>query len=249
MVLLRDRIIYIRKKPATIIIAITFLMLLCFIGIRSENQPEQPVLSYLIANQTIVIDAGHGGMDPGAISQTKQEEKDITLAISRKLARNLSQAGALVINLRDSDQDLCGDNFKGSIRERKRKDLSLRVERAQENKADLYISIHTNADVSPRWSGAQTFYKAGNKKSQALAESIQEEFISVLRNTKREAKTGSYYILDKATMPTVIVEVGFLSNPQEADLLASSAYQDKIAYAIFCGIVKSQIPKEKTTAN
>lgn len=245
--MLKDRIIYIKKKPAAIIMAFTLLMLLCIFGIKSVNQPEQPVMSYLIANQTIVIDAGHGGMDPGAISHTKQKEKDITLAISRKVARYLSQAGALVISLRNNDQDLCGANFKGTIRERKRKDLSLRVERAKENKANLYISIHTNADVSPRWSGAQTFYKAGNKKSQALAESIQKEFISVLRNTKREAKTGSYYILDRASMPTVIVEVGFLSNPHEADLLASSAYQDKIAYAIFCGIIKSQIPKEEAS--
>lgn len=249
MVLLKDRIIYFKKKPATIIMAITLLLVLCFVGIRSDNQPEQPVMSYLIANQTIVIDAGHGGMDPGAMSHTKQKEKDITLEISRKLARYLSQAGALVITLRNSDEDLCPDNFKGSIRERKRKDLSLRVKRAEENKADLYISIHTNADVSPRWSGAQTFYKAGNTESQVLAESIQKEFISILRNTKREAKTGSYYILDKTSMPTVIVEVGFLSNHKEAELLGSSAYQDKIAYAIFCGIINSQIPKEKPKSN
>ncbi len=243
---MRTRIVYIKKKPATIIIAVSLLMLLCFWGIRSANQPEQPVMSYLIANQTIVIDAGHGGMDPGT-SHNNKVEKDITLAISHKLVHYLSQAGALVINLRENDQDLCGANFKGTIRERKRKDLSLRVERAKENKADLYISIHTNADLSPRWSGSQTFYNAGNEKSEVLATSIQEEFKRVLGNTKRETKTGRYFILDRATMPAVIVEVGFLSNPHEAELLASSAYQDKVAYAIFCGIVKSQMPKEKTS--
>lgn len=240
-----DRIVYIKKKPAAIVMAITFLMLLCLFGIRSASQPEQPVMSYLIANQTIVVDAGHGGIDPGA-SHNNLKEKDITLAISRKLVRYLSQAGAQVINLRENDRDLCGEHFKGRIRERKRKDLSLRVGRAIQNKADMYISIHTNADPSPRWSGAQTFYKAGNGKSGLLAVSIQEELKRILGNTKREAKTGSYFILDKATMPTVIVEVGFLSNGHEAELLSSSAYQDKVAYAIFCGIVKSQTPKEKT---
>lgn len=246
--MLRSRIVYIKKRPAAIIMAITLFVMLCFLGIRSANQPEQPVMSYLIANQTIVVDAGHGGMDPGA-SHNNKIEKEITLAVSGKLVRYLSQAGARVINLRNNDQDLCEANFKGSIRERKRRDLSLRVERARENKADLYISIHTNADLSPQWSGAQTFYKAGNEKSAVLATSIQEEFKIILGNTKREAKTGRYFILDRAVMPAVIVEVGFLSNPHEAELLASSAYQDKVAYAIFCGIVKSQIPKEKASAN
>ncbi len=237
--------IYIKKRPAAIITAGILVLLLSFLAIKSADRQEQPVMSYPIANQVVVVDAGHGGMDPGAISQTKHEEKDITLAISKKLVRYLSQSGANVISLRNNDQDLCSPNFKGRIRERKRKDLSLRVQRAEDKKADLYISIHTNADVSPQWSGAQTFYKAGNDRSKVVAISIQEEFISVLRNTKREAKTGSYYILDRLAMPAVIVEVGFLSNPQEAKLLVSDAYQDKIAYAIFSGIVKSQVEKKK----
>ena len=243
-----DKIIYIKKKPAAIIAAVVLLALLCTLQIRHAEQPEQSVMSYLIANQTIVIDAGHGGIDPGT-SHNHLQEKDITLAISHKLARYLGQAGALVINLRENDQDLCGSHFKGTIRQRKRRDLSLRVERAIASRADWYISIHTNADPSPRWSGAQTFYKDGNQKSERLAVQIQEEFKKTLGNTKREAKTGSYFILDKAPMPIVILEVGFLSNPQEAQLLASSDYQDKIAYAIFCGIVKAQIPAEQSKIN
>lgn len=242
-----NKVIYIKKKPAAIFMAVTLLTILCIFGIRSAGQPEQPVMSFLIANRTIVVDAGHGGIDPGT-SHNHLQEKEITLAISRKLAKYLSQAGAQVINLRQSDEDLCGKHFKGTIRERKRKDLSLRVERAIQNKADLYISIHTNAELSPRWSGAQTFYQGNNEKSKALAECIQEEFKSLLGNTKREAKSGHYFILDKTTMPTVIAEVGFLSNPQEAKLLASSAYQDKVAYAIFCGVVRSQMPAEKKDA-
>ncbi len=243
--MLRDRIIVIKKKPAALIIAVTCFILLSFMAIKNVERQEQPVMSYPIANQVIVVDAGHGGMDPGAISRTKHKEKDITLAISRKLVRNLSQAGAVVINLRNNDRDLCSPNFKGTIRERKRKDLAIRVNRAQANDADLYISIHTNADLSPQWSGAQTFYKAGNEKAEILAKAIQEEFIRGLRNTKRESKTGRYYILDRATMPAVIVEVGFLSNPREAELLIADDYQAKLAHAIFRGIVQSQLEKEK----
>jgi N-acetylmuramoyl-L-alanine amidase len=220
-------------------------MLLSILAIRASLIPETPVMSYVIANQVIAVDAGHGGIDPGAISSDKHAEKDITLAISQKLVRYLKQGGAKTINLRTGNQDLCGANFKGSIRERKRHDLALRVQRAQSEQADLYISIHANADLSPRWSGAQTFYKAGQEESKVVALAIQKELIRILGNNKREAKTGSYYILDRAKMPIVIVEVGFLSNPQEAKLLISEDYQDKIAYAIFSGIVKSYLPEEK----
>lgn len=237
-----NKVLYIKWKSAAIMTALVLLSLLCILGVKNTD-PEQPVMSYLIADQTIVLDAGHGGMDPGT-SHNNLVEKDLTLAISKKLACYLSQAGAHVVNLRTADADLCDDNFQGTIRQRKRKDLALRVERAIACQADMYISIHTNADLSPQWSGAQTFYKTGNEKSEQLAEAIQEEFKKTL-GTNREAKTGRYFILDRATMPTVIVEAGFLSNPREAKLLASSDYQDKIAYAIFCGIVKSQIPEDK----
>jgi len=242
---LRYQIIYIKKKPALIIIAVSMLVMLGILAIRAALVSKQPVMSYVIANQVIAVDAGHGGIDPGAISQDKHKEKDITLAISKKLVRYLNQAGAKAINLRTTNQDLCGTNFKGSIRERKRRDLALRVEKAKSAKADLYISIHTNADLSPRWSGAQTFYKAGQEESKTVAVAIQKELIRILGNNKREVKTGSYYILDRAAMPIVIVEVGFLSNPREAKLLATEDYQDKIAYAIFSGVVKSYLPEEK----
>lgn len=245
---MRYQIIYIKKKPALLIIAVSMLMIFSIWGISALMLYEQPAMSYVIANQVIVVDAGHGGIDPGAISQDKHKEKDITLAISKKLVRYLNQAGAKAINLRTSNQDLCGANFKGTIRERKRHDLALRVQRAQSEQADLYISIHTNADLSPRWSGAQTFYKTGREESKVVAIAIQKELIRILGNNKREAKTGSYYILDRAKMPIVIVEVGFLSNPQEAKLLVSEDYQNKIAYAIFSGIVKSYLPEEKASS-
>ncbi len=240
------RIVIIKKKTAVITAILIIAIVLAASAIRTAERQELPAMSYVIAGQVIAVDAGHGGIDPGA-SRYGYEEKDITLAISKKLVRYLKQSGAIVINLRTGDADLCGDNFKGKIRERKRQDLALRVEKAKSAKADLYISIHTNADLSPRWSGAQTFYKAGQEKSKRTAIAIQDELIRVLGNNKREAKTGSYYILDKAPMPIVIVEVGFLSNPREAQLLVSNEYQEKIAYAIFSGIVKSYLPEEKSS--
>lgn len=238
--LLKKRVYILKKRPTIITLSLTILIFLCLISVSLDSFDEEPILSYAVANQVIVIDAGHGGIDPGAISKRNNLEKDVTLAISKKLDRYLGQAGALVINLRENDSDLAGDEFTGSIRERKRKDLAARVEIANDNKADIYISVHTNSVPNPQWSGSQTFYKKGSEEGKILAQSIQEELIHVLGNTKRDAKAGSYFILDRTKMPTVIVEVGFMSNPAEEKLLTNADYQEKVAYAIFCGIVKAQ---------
>jgi len=238
---LRNRVFIFKRKPGSIGLAIILLPLLCLWGVNVNPPIEEAIMAYSLANQVIVVDAGHGGFDPGAIGPAKNVEKDITLAISNKLAYYLSQSGALVISTRDEDEDLAGDNFSGTLLQRKRKDLAARVSLAQANKADLYVSIHTNADVSPRWYGAQTFYSARSEKAQRVAEAIQAELIAQLGNTTRKAKTGNYYITEKTDMTAVIVEVGFLSNPKEERLLSDAQYQEKVAYAIFCGIAKAYL--------
>jgi len=233
-----NRVLILKRKTGSILLSILLLPALCFWGVNLNDPRDQAVLSYTLANHVIVVDAGHGGFDPGAIGPGKNVEKDITLSISKKLAGLLSQSGALVVTTRDNNEDLAGDK-SGSLLERKRRDLAARVAKAKENKADIFISIHTNADVSPRWSGAQTFYSGNSEKAKKIAEAIQGELTHVLGNTTRKAKTGNYYITNKTDMTAVIVEVGFLSNPKEEKLLSSSEYQDKVAFAIFSGIAKS----------
>jgi len=236
---------YIRKpyifmeKKASILLPMFLFIILSYGVVANEYQPAEPVLSYSLANQLIVIDPGHGGFDPGAW-RGELMEKNITLSISKKLQQHLSQAGAIVVMLREEDKDLAGEQFKGSLKERKRQDLKARVDEANRLKADLYISIHTNADPSPRWFGAQTFYNARSEESKIMAECVQDELTRILGNTKRKAKPGSYYIIDKTKMPAVIVEVGFLSHPTEAKLLNDPAYQNKVAYAVFSGVVNYQ---------
>ncbi len=219
--------------------AIIFLSILCIMAVLGADTGEKEVLSYGLANKIIVVDAGHGGTDPGAV-RGNYIEKDITLQVSKKLADYLSQAGALVIMLREDDRELAEDP-QASIAERKRSDLKRRVEIANEAQADLYISIHTNADPSPRWSGAQTFYLADSERSKVAAVMIQDELKRLLGNTDRKAKPGSYYILSRTEMPSVIVEMGFISNPREAQQLSDDQYQSKLAYAVFSGIAKSEI--------
>lgn len=240
---LLEHVIIIKRKPGSIVLAAVLLPLLCLWGTTVNPPDERAVIAYSLANRVIVVDAGHGGFDPGAIGPAKNAEKDITLAISNKLAYHLSQAGALVISTRDEDEDLAGDNFSGTLLQRKRKDLAARVALAEENNANLFVSIHTNADVSPRWFGAQTFYSANSEEANQIAEAIQTELIAQLGNTTRKAKTGNYYITEKTNMTAVIVEVGFLSNPQEEKLLSDDQYQERVAYAVFCGIAKAYLDR------
>ncbi|HCF48969.1 MAG TPA: N-acetylmuramoyl-L-alanine amidase CwlD [Syntrophomonas sp.] len=224
-------------KTAVISTFSILLIAAIWLGLPPE---ESYIPAYALASKVVVIDPGHGGCDPGA-SRGAYVEKDITLAISQHLARQLSEAGAMVVMLRTEDRDLVGDGFSGTVAARKREDLKLRAQRANEVKADLYISIHTNADPSPRWYGAQVFYDASSKPSKLTAVMIQEEITKQLGNTKRKAAPGDYYILRNTQMPAVIVEVGFISNPQEASLLADNDYQVKMAQAIFAGIAQAQV--------
>lgn len=232
------KVFYIPRRAGAISIALVLLTVLCLVAVWSNGSYEM-VMSYGVANKVITIDPGHGGFDPGA-QRGDICEKDITLAISKELTKQLSQAGSAVILLRNSDQDLADKNFTGALRDRKRQDLGRRVDKANQSKADLYVSIHTNADPSPRWRGAQCFYCASSEESRLVAECIQEELTRILGNTKRKALSGNFFITERTQMPAVIVEVGFISNPEEGRLLMDPEYQKKVAQAIFSGIVKSQ---------
>lgn len=241
------KFIYINSRNTNRIIMSLLLIVLISAAIYRHPEEEQMILSYAVANRLIVIDAGHGGEDPGAVRPGCLPEKDITLAIAKKLEKYLSEAGAIVINLRQDDNDLAGEDFQGTLSQRKRKDLTERIAIANNQHADLFISIHINADPSPRWYGAQTFYKINDEASKQLAESIQSELKQTLKNTKREAKSGSYFLIDRTKMPTVLVEAGFISNPKEAALLQNDEYQSQVAYAIYKGIVKNESERLNNT--
>lgn len=190
-----------------------------------------------LAGKIIVIDPGHGGPDGGAVSQQGLVEKDITLSISLYLRDYLQEAGALVMMTRETDSDLAHPETKKLAR-RKTEDLMKRIRMTKEKKADALISIHLNSFPSSKWSGAQTFYNPAREENKKLATLIQTELIRNLENTDRLAKQkGDIYILKESPIPTVLVEVGFLSNPQEAALLGNESYQKKVAASIYYGIV------------
>lgn len=181
-------------------------------------------------NKVIVIDPGHGGIDGGAKSENGVIEKDINLSISLKTKAALENKGYKVIMTRSEDVGLYTEGKK--VREKKIEDLGNRVKIKKDNKCDAFISIHQNMFPQKNCKGAQV-WSANNEPSQKLGRIIQQKFKEeVDQNNKREAKVAKkeYKILnDGYEGASVIVECGFLSNPEECELLGKEDYQNKIA--------------------
>jgi N-acetylmuramoyl-L-alanine amidase len=191
-----------------------------------------------LSGKVVAIDAGHGGPDGGAVSKEGLIEKEVALSIAQHVRDYLQQAGAIVVMTREDDRDLAGADTKGYSK-RKTEDLLNRVELIQAKKADLLISIHLNSIASSRWYGAQTFYYPGNENGKKLAGFIQEEIRANLKNTDRVAKTeDQFYLLKALPIAAALVEVGFLSNPEEARMLGDIQYQKKMAEAIYRGVLR-----------
>ncbi|WAA12441.1 N-acetylmuramoyl-L-alanine amidase CwlD [Fervidibacillus halotolerans] len=190
-----------------------------------------------LTGRIIYIDPGHGGPDGGA-EKEGVVEKDIALSISMKLRDYLEQQGAFVLLTREKDSDLADEDLQGLSR-RKVQDLHRRAKLINESEADLFISIHLNAIPSPKWRGAQTFYYPRYVESEIAATLIQEELIDNLQNTDRKAKSiTNVYLMKEVKKPGVLVETGFLSNPEERELLKNEDYQEKIAISIYEGIMR-----------
>lgn len=187
-------------------------------------------------SKVIVIDPGHGGYDPGKVGIKGSHEKDINLAIALKLKDYLEESGAKVVMTRTQDEDLDGlpDKFN------KNSDMRARKEIINGSGADILISIHQNAFTQPEVRGAQVFYYNESNNAKALANNVQTSITeNADANNKRKIKsTENYYVLKVSTMPGIIIECGFLTNPEEAAALNSKEYQDKMAWSIYAGIVK-----------
>ncbi|MFT8872692.1 MAG: N-acetylmuramoyl-L-alanine amidase CwlD [Sporolactobacillus sp.] len=188
-----------------------------------------------LAGRVIVVDAGHGGIDGGAVGGSTVE-KEITLIIARDVRNYLQETGAIVVMTRDSDDDLSDDRFTGR---HKTQDLLRRASLTKKSKPDAFISIHLNAIPDAHSRGAQTFYYPKSEKNSRLASLIQDSLRQSLENTNRLAKAIHHvYLLKKATPPAALVEIGFLSNPTERALLVRSDYQKAAAAAVCHGIMR-----------
>ncbi|MCR8645760.1 N-acetylmuramoyl-L-alanine amidase CwlD [Paenibacillus sp. N1-5-1-14] len=229
--------------PSAILKIIMSLFLVALIGFIYTNElPTTKTWSdwtMPLSGRTIVLDAGHGGVDGGASSKSGVVEKDINLAISTYIRDYLQQAGAIVYMIREEDTDLAAPDTKGYSK-RKTEDLKARVKFIEDKKADMFLSIHMNAVPSSKWNGAQTFYYPIHQENYTLATLIQEELKRNLSNTDRTVKRidKGIFILENLKMPSALIEAGFLSNPTEAQQLRTKAYQQKVAASIYQGILR-----------
>lgn len=187
-------------------------------------------------HKIVVIDAGHGGSDPGKIGVNKALEKDINLSIVLKVKELLEQKGITVVLTREDENGL----YQETDTNKKRSDMQKRCQIIAESKCSIAVSIHQNSYHEEGVSGPQVFYYTTSTQGQQLATIIQNELIAQLAPvSKRTAKPNdSYYLLKKAVCPIVIVECGFLSNWNEAALLVTDEYQKKVAQAVADGIEK-----------
>jgi len=182
-----------------------------------------------LSRRVIVLDAGHGGADPGMVAG-KIEEKHINLSIAKKVQTYLEQGGATVIITRLDDSDL-GKSKSG--------DMQTRRLIANTSHADIFVSIHQNSFASTKVHGAQVFFFNESDNSQKLATHIQDrirEFADKGNKFKPKANSN-YFVLKQTQMPAVLVECGFLTNPSERSRLTNDEYQEKIAWSIYLGIV------------
>ncbi len=196
------------------------------------------VVSESMISPVIVIDAGHGGEDGGA-SANGVLEKDINLSIAKQLRDMLEVSGYSVTMTREDDISIY-DNTAESTREKKVSDLKNRVSIINGKKNNVLVSIHQNKFEQSQYFGTQMFYSKNDPKSAILAEELRKSVTGMLQpENKRELKSAdsSIYILDKAEVPAVIVECGFISNAEEAKKLSDKEYQQKMAFSIYSGIL------------
>lgn len=217
------RIILLRKKD--LIFSIVLLVLIIGLLNLTSSLP-QLVVNYSKIHKTVVIDAGHGSIDPGA-HYNNLYEKDINLQIAYQLKKILEESNIKVVMTRTDDS---------LYNQSRKEDILYRVRRTKSVNADAFISIHVNKFPSPQPFGGQAYYYRG-EQSKLLAEKIQEQLRLIQPNNYRNIGRGEYFVLKKAEIPAVIVEVGFISNPIDRNRMVNPNEQAKIAKAISTGLI------------
>ena len=222
------------KKRLVVLLALFMVCAVIYVADVGVS-PNVAVASHIYPTKTVIIDAGHGGEDGGAVAADGTVEKDINLKIALQTAKFLKLYGFEVIMTRESDTHTCnGDTFI------KREDLENRLNLMKNNPESVFVSIHLNKFTTSAAKGSQVFYSKG-EAAKALGDTIQKSIIKNLQiENKRVNKqaTSSTYLLYNAVVPAVLVECGFLSNEAELLRLKDSTYQQKLAFCITDGILQ-----------
>ena len=228
--------LWVNRVGALIVLLCTYLLVFGFI--KTAQLPEQAVsvgaeTDYPLP--TIVLDAGHGGIDSGCVSVNGAEEKDINLSIMLKLRDMLEVTGLRVEVTRDTDRSIHDTGVTG-LGNQKKSDMKNRLDIVNSFDDAVFVSIHQNQFTDPKYSGAQMFYPAESEESEHLAAIMQGNFVALLQpdNTREIKPVGTeIYLLHNAECPAVMAECGFLSNPEEAAKLESDEYQTMVAFTVY----------------
>lgn len=212
------------SKSKTLILVMFFLLSFCIANVHAKINNQS------LLGRVIYLDAGHGGPDSGAISGNILE-KDINLQIVQNLEAILTSKGAVVLLTRSGDYELSTSKYN-----RKRKDLITRAEMINKSNCDLYLSIHLNSTTNSTWKGLQIFYNSNNKENKLLAETLNQTIKDNISNVRKIKEANDFLLTRKITIPGVLIEAGFLSNPDDLYLLRQEEYQNKLSQIIVKGI-------------
>lgn len=209
------------------------LIIICFFLLTlSLPKVTATVKNLNLIGKVIVLDAGHGGKDDGAVN-SKIIERDLNLILVKKLEKELVSQGAIVYLTREDENDLSTTTVN-----RKRSDLYNRAKYIDKISPDMYISIHLNSSSSPSWRGLQIFYTSKNEKNKLIAETITNHLKEKMSNIREIKKDNTYYMYKHISSPGILIEAGFISNPSDNYLLRNEEYQDKLIISISEGIEK-----------
>ncbi len=230
-----------------IIFSIIFSLVLClmiFFSTKNERLRNPDIFNadgeVAQKRPIVVIDAGHGGEDGGAVGKNGVYEKELNLIIAQDLRDMLIANGVDVIMTRETDIMLYDRNtdYKGR---KKMLDLAARRATAEKYEDCIFVSIHMNAFPEEKYSGLQVYYSGNSALSESLADNIQNTVCKYIQpqNTRQTKKASTnIYLLDRIQSPAVLIECGFLSNSEECSLLCQKEYRQKLTVAIFCGITQ-----------
>jgi N-acetylmuramoyl-L-alanine amidase len=226
-------------KPIRFIALLLLIALAASIALDIINIEDLSIKSSMDIGKVIIIDAGHGGEDSGAIGVNGVYEKDLNLEIALLMGEELKNRGYTVIYTRTEDKMLYlpEENIKGM---RKISDLKNRCKLTEAYEDCILVSIHMNSFGSSKYSGLQVYYADGNEDSRVLATKIQNSVRKELQpENKRQVKNGkSLYLLENSSGTPIIIECGFLSNEAECKKLSQKEYQKQLSFSIICGIIE-----------
>lgn len=217
--------------------------------VNSGTEDDIAIESNDVNVPLIIIDAGHGGMDGGAVSADGTQEQYLNLDIALKMNEYLTSLGYKTLLTRKDDNSL-HDADADSIREQKVSDIHNRFKIIEENPDSIFVSVHQNYFTQSQYSGTQVFYSPNNPLSESLANCIQSSVVESLQpdNTRKIKKSdSSIYLLYNSEIPTVLVECGFLSNAEETEKLKDEEYRQQMAQAVCKGIIKYLSAEESSS--